>query len=379
MSQGFGGQGQWSGGPWGQPSGQPGGGFGSPAFGRTPGWSPAPAPGGFHPAGSGPMPGGQQPAGGFPGGPGPRKKRSPVPLILGALAVVGLAMVGLVLYSTFGGPRYQNDDYVPPPPGDVKPFPDAEVSEVDALLTANPLYAQKLATPIRCELSNPNMNLETASDAEVKTYIDELMACNMRVWDQPFRDTHRFELVRPVVNIYHDSVSTPCGGGERMGPNAAYCPANQQVYFSRQIQTLHPNLAIITRPHVIDEIMAHEFGHSLQGRSLILQASYYKQRQGDRAAALELNRRAEVQADCFAGMYLQAVAQSVGYTQADIDTIMESVRLGGDDNLRDRPDDPGVTGDHGHGASRLYWHQVGLTSTDIGRCNTYSAPAEYVR
>ncbi len=352
MSQGFPGQWQASGPAWGQ------------------------APAGSAPGGQ--FPGGQFPGGQF-GGPSPRKRRSPVPLIVGALAVVALAMIGLGLYSVLGGPDYQNDDYVPPPPGDVKPFPDAQVSEVDMLLTANPLYSQQLPTPVRCELSIPDLNLETASDAEVKTYIDDLMACNMRVWDQPFRGTNRFELVRPVVNIYHESITTPCGGGERMGPNAAYCPANQQVYYSRQIHELHPNLAILTEPHVIDEVMAHEFGHAMQGRTLILQANYYKQRQGDRQAALELGRRSEVQADCFAGMYLQAVSESVGYTQADIDTIMESVRLGGDDNLRNRPDDPGVIGDHGHGASRLYWHQVGLTSTDIGSCNTFTAPAEHVR
>lgn len=380
MSQGYPGQGQWPSGQWGQ-GGYPGGGFGqggSPSgFGAPQGWQQQPWP----PASGqvqAPYPPSGFPSPQFPP-PAPRKRRLG-PVILGALAVVGLAILGLVLYSVLGGTRYENDDYVPPPPSaSVPELPDVKVSDAQTLLTANPLYAQRLATPIRCELSNPNMNLETATDAEVETYIDELMACNLRVWDQPFRGTGQFEQVRPVVNIYGDSVTTPCGGGERMGPNAAYCPANQQVYFSRKIHTLHPNLAIMLRPHVIDYVMAHEYAHAIQGRTGILQSNYYRQRQGTKNQALELNRRVEVQADCYAGMYLQATQQSVGYSQQNVDDILESVRSGGDDTLRNRPDDPAVVGDHGHGASRLYWNQTGLTSTDIGRCNTFTAPAEYVR
>ncbi len=286
-------------------------------------------------------------------------------------------MIGFILYSLLSGPDYQNDDYVPPPPGTLAPFPDAQVSEVDTLLTANPLYAQTLPVPVRCDLTNPDLHLPSATDDEVKAYIDDLMACNMRVWDQPFQGTQRFQLVRPAVNIYRDSAQTPCGS---FGPNGLYCSANQQVYFSRLYPEIHPNLAVTNEPHVIDEIMSHEFAHGIQARTVLLVGGRYKERQAaNEAQGREFARRVELQADCFAGMFLQSVHQSVGYTETDFEQISRAMRASGDDELANRPNDPAVRGGHGHGVSRLYWLQVGLTSTDVGRCNTFTAPSDYVR
>lgn len=352
MSQHFPGPGHWGQqqGPWGQQQGR---------WGQQPLWHTGPAP----------MP-----------LPVPKAKRGPAPFILGALIVLAAVMLGLVVYSLTSGPGYENDSYVPPPPGNVKPFPDAGADEADSLLVSNPLYAQTLPVPVRCELSNPTMDIRTASDDEVKAYIDDVIACNMRVWDQPVEATQRFELVRPVVNIYHDSVTTPCGGGKASGPNASYCAANQQVYFSRSLAQSHPNLVSVDQPHVVDAIMSHEFGHALQARSVMLFASAYKgQQAGDQRTALEYSRRIELQADCFTGMFVQSVRQSVGYNEADLQRIVTAMRLIGDDELAQRPGDTGVIGNHGHGASREYWYQVGLTTTDIGRCNTFTAPADYVR
>lgn len=312
--------------------------------------------------------------------PAPAVRRGPAPFILGALVVLAVAMLGLVIYSVLSGPGYQHDDYVAPPPGNVKPFPDVRQDEVDSLLVANPLYAQTLPVPVRCDLTDPDMDIRTASDAQVTAYIDEIIACNMRVWDLPVRQTQRFELVRPVVNVYRDSVTTPCGGGTAQGPNASYCAANQQVYFSRSLAESHPNLAIVDQPHVVDAIMAHEFGHALQARTVVLFLSAFKGEQArDQAAALEYSRRIELQADCFTGMFVQSVRQSVGYDQADLDRIVTAMRGIGDDELAGRPGDVGVIGNHGHGASREYWYRVGTSTTDIGQCNTFTAPADFVR
>lgn len=314
--------------------------------------------------------------------PVPAAKRSAAPFILGALVVVALAMLGLVAYSLLSGPDYQNDDYQPPPASQaVPPLPDIELAEIDALLTTNPVYAQALPVPVRCELRNPDLTLPTATDEEVKAYIEDLMGCQMRVWDQPFRGTQRFELVRPVVNIYHESVTTPCGAGgeEAVGPNAIYCAANQQVYFSRNLPQTRPALAVLNRPRGVDTTMSHEFGHALQARTGILLSEAIKSRREDRAGQLELSRRQEAQADCFAGLFIQAIAESTDLSESDIATMTETRRAVGTDVALGRPDDPNVVSTHPHARSRIYWFQTGLTTTDIGRCNTFTAPPEYVR
>ncbi|MDO5683053.1 MAG: neutral zinc metallopeptidase, partial [Propionibacteriaceae bacterium] len=184
--------------------------------------------------------------------------------MLAALLVVAAVMVGFILYSLFSGPDYQNDDYQPPPPGPTAPLPDIRYSEIDQILNENPLYAQTLPVPVRCELSNPEINLDTATDAAVHAHLDEVMACLMRVWEPPFRGTGRFEAHRPVVNVYQDQIATPCGA--QNDPSAFYCMVNQQIYLSRQYGETHPNLAALPKPRVVDAVMAHEFGHAMQGR-----------------------------------------------------------------------------------------------------------------
>lgn len=312
----------------------------------------------------------QQPNNQFPG---PKSSRGIGPIILVSLGILALIMAGLVVYALVREPDYQNEDYVPPPPGNVLPGPRISTRDAPATLTDNALYAQQMPVPVRCEL--PEMDLATATDAEVTAYLDELMACNMRVWDLPFRATGTYDLVRPKVNVYHERVSHPCGGGKESGPNGLYCGANQEVYFSRLLPKAHPAFAVVEKPHVIDEFMSHEFAHGIQFRIGILQSSQYLGRQVSREEALEYSRRTELQADCLSGMFIQAVTDSAGYTQEDSDNILESVRSAGDDAIRNNPN---IVGDHGRSQSRVYWHQIGRTGTDIGRCNTFTAPKDYV-
>ena len=44
----------------------------------------------------------------------------------------------------------------------------------------------------------------------------------------------------------------------------------------------------------------------------------------------------------------------------------------GDDTMTGEPD---VEGNHGLARSRVFWGSAGLGNSDIGTCNTFSAPA----
>lgn len=355
-------------------------------FGTQRGPQPAPWPQqqGFpqqwpHPTAVRPQPGSWPGQGSWPGppggsqfpGPGPRPSRGMGPLIIVGIGLLGLIMLGLVLNSLFSGPDYQNEEYVPPPPGAVTPLPDGQGRSIDDVLTRNSLYAQTAPRPVRCELSDPELNVNTANDSDLRFYLDELMACNMRVWDPPFRATGEFELVRPAANVYRGSVSTPCGQSPR-GPNAFYCPANQEIYLSRELSEFLPR---ISEPHGVDMVVAHEFAHGIQARTLIIQANSNAQVQVDDRAALELNRRLELQADCLAGVWVQSVAQSLDYSQADIANLIEAAKDIGDDRLA--PNAP--EGNHGRADSRAYWIQVGMSGNDVARCQTFTAPSDFVR
>ena len=44
-----------------------------------------------------------------------------------------------------------------------------------------------------------------------------------------------------------------------------------------------------------------------------------------------------------------------------------------------RTGEPDVEGNHGLARTRVFWGTTGLGTSDIGKCNTFSAPAAQVR
>ena len=393
---------QWGGAPYGRqnpPGNQPPAPWGAQGFGR-PG---AGVPGQFHrgqpfppaqpfPQGQryapGPGPQGQwvaNPPGGF-GGPQPGvphygppmqppRKRSPMmALLLGMVAMSVLAIIGLVLINIFTGTSetaYQNDDYQVPPADTAPPaLPLPQTyAEAEAFLVSNPLYAQTTPAPVRCD--NPPINVATASDSDLETHFNNQVACLVRVWNPPVTAAG-FVLPRPSVTIYGEKVTTKCGTS---GVNAFYCSADQQIYFSNLLPQAVP--IVRTNKWAAEVVMAHEFGHAVQARAGILISTHaLAQKSGSKTQSNQYLRRLETQADCFSGLYMRSVSRSMGIQQSDLKGIESTYEAVGDDTLTK---DANVEGDHGLARSRIFWGLTGLGTGDIGKCNTFTAPASQVR
>jgi predicted metalloprotease len=126
-----------------------------------------------------------------------------------------------------------------------------------------------------------------------------------------------------------------------------------------------------------DVVMAHEFGHALQARTGILISSHaLGQNSGSEATQLEMSRRLETQADCFAGMFTRAVSESWGIQPSDVPGIQATFAAVGDDTLTRNPN---VVGNHGLARSRQYWGDAGLGTSAVGECNTFTANRSLVR
>ncbi len=148
-----------------------------------------------------------------------------------------------------------------------------------------------------------------------------------------------------------------------------YCGADQQVYYSRLIATRAPILE--QNPWAADIIIAHEFGHAVQGRTGILGGDLVLENsEVDKHEQLLLSRRVETQADCFSGLFARSVSRSIGLKDSDTDLILDSYYQFGADVLRKQPN---IESDHGLGATRRYWGQLGLANDAVTRCNTFSA------
>ena len=305
----------------------------------------------------------------------PRRRRSPFrSLLLGLMITTLLAFGGLAVANSLSGTSdvaYQNDDYrVPPPDRTPPPLPLPEtVSEAEQMIADSPFYNQSTPIPVRCN-SQP-VNVATASDSQLESHFEGLMECLMRVWQPPV-EAARFQIVRPTVTVYGSEITTRCG---KSGVNAFYCAADQQVYFSNRLADA---VEIVRRNKwAADVVMAHEFGHAIQGRTgILISAKALGQESGSKATDLELSRRLETQADCLSGMFMRAVSVSLGIQQSDLEGIQDTYVAVGDDVLTGNAN---VVGNHGRAKSRRYWGTVGLGTSQVGKCNTFVAQRSLVR
>lgn len=386
--------------PWNSPPGAPsyvGRGQGGPQPGTNPyaaqpGWGQsAPAQPGFAPPAPGSAPYGYArggPAGPSFGGPQstvpyygpapqppPRRRRNPLlSVLLGMIVLVVIALAGLVLANLVSGSptaAYQNEDYqVPPPDRNPPPIPAPNTyGEAEEWLTNNALYAQQVPVPVRC--NSAPIDVAEADDEQLAAHFNGLMECLVRVWQPPLTAAD-FTIVRPEVTIYGREISTKCG---KSGVNAFYCSADQQIYFSNLLPRSVPIVA--DDKWAADVVMAHEFGHAIQGRTgMLISAHALAQNTDNKSQSNQMLRRLETQADCFSGQFMRSVSQSLGIQRSDIAGIQATWEAVGDDRLTNDPD---VDGNHGLARSREYWGSTGLSNSAISSCNTFSAPGRLVR
>ncbi|MFT4110736.1 neutral zinc metallopeptidase [Propionicimonas sp.] len=339
--------------------------FGQPSYGQ---------PGTFAP-----------PRGAYPPG-GPRKNPFGS-LLLGLVLVVGVAFFAFALlhYLNGGeedvatpGTEQTTSPSVPPSAQNV-PSPDTNppdlpqpttYDEAETWLTNNPVYNESAPVPTDCQV--PRIDMTTASVDELTTHLNELTACLWRVWSGPL-ESAGYELPRPPVTVYTEPITTGCGKLDDV--NAVYCAADQRIYYAKPLWKIFP-ADQQKDPFVVESVLAHEFGHTIQARTGILISSMAFEQKVSSAQAKVYSRRLEVQADCFSGMFTEAVGPSSGLTAADLTNLGDVFYNLGDDVLSGQA---AIQGDHGLGKSRKAWFLTGQTNTLMGKCNTYTAPTSSVR
>ncbi len=316
-----------------------------------------------------------------PGGP----RRSPLRgLVLGLVLVVGIAFFGIALMQYLGGggesvqPRVDQTTPAPKPTVQV-PDPDTDPSELPqpktyeeatTWLTENAAYTQTAPVPTDCAV--PRIDMRTATVTELTTHLNDLTACLWQVWNPPLT-TAGFELPRPPVTVYTQPITTGCGKLDDV--NAVYCSADQRIYYAQPLWRIFPE-SQQTQAFVIESVLAHEFGHTIQARTGILISSAAWEQKSSDAEGKVFSRRLEQQADCFAGMFTEAVGPSSGLSAQDLANLPDVFYNLGDDVLSNKAN---VQGDHGLGRSRKAWFAIGQANTLMGKCNTYTVPASSVR
>jgi len=214
-----------------------------------------------------------------------------------------------------------------------------------------------------------------ANDAETK-FVRHVLAETEDTWQQIFSQNGK-QYVAPTLVLFEGRTRTACGTGQAaMGP--FYCPGDQKVYidlaFYQELKSRYKAPGDFAQAYVI----AHEVGHHVQnllGISDKVQAA--RQRAGEREANA-LSVRLELQADCLAGVWAKNADAARHILEAgDVDEALTAASAIGDDNLQKQAQGYAVPDSFTHGSAdqRMRWFKRGMTSGQMGECNTFQAKA----
>jgi uncharacterized protein len=231
----------------------------------------------------------------------------------------------------------------------------------------NPLFAGENGTnTVTCNLPKWQSTPQAA-----QAFFNAAMPCFEAAW-APVMQRANLPYVRPKIAFPSGKRwESGCGVTDSTKEDVAafYCPPDVTLYMPFEgLQTningnkIGPYLALF----------AHEYGHHIQSQSGSLKAAHQESYElgPDSAAGLEIQRRKELQAQCFGGMWFAAAWNGKGsITDAVVRDMLADGYTRGDDN------NPGAPRDHGKRQNYGNWQKHGYEKNRTFQCNTYLAQA----
>jgi predicted metalloprotease len=212
----------------------------------------------------------------------------------------------------------------------------------------------------------------TAREQEQADFVSVVLADTEDTWKAIFRQAG-YQYEEPNLVLFSGRVNSACGlASAAMGP--FYCPADKKVYidlaFFDDLKKRHGADGDFAQAYVI----AHEVGHHVQNLLGTSTEVRKAQRGLGKSAANELSVKLELQADCFAGLWGNHADRSRDILErGDIEEALNAASAIGDDRLQKQSQGYVVPESftHGSSAQRVHWFKQGITTGDVGDCDTF--------
>jgi uncharacterized protein len=214
------------------------------------------------------------------------------------------------------------------------------------------------------QVSAPSAGIST-------TFLRAAFDSAQSLWQQKFADAG-LEYEPAHLVFFHTAVDTPCGRqSAQTGP--FYCPAAHGVYLNTDFFDALGRRFGLTSPFAPGYVTAHEVGHHVQ-QLLGLLARVAAANQQDPAGTNPRSVRVELQADCYAGIWLHYVARAGQLSDADVADILRAAEVVGDDFQRNQAgaELAPETWTHGSSEQRMHWVSVGKQTGLPADCNTFA-------
>ncbi|OCG61723.1 KPN_02809 family neutral zinc metallopeptidase [Gilliamella sp. GillExp13] len=228
------------------------------------------------------------------------------------------------------------------------------------------------STLIDTNSTEQNTNQYSIDDEDAVKFTSIILASTEDYWHQEFQRLGK-TYTPPKLVLYNGSTRTSCGTGQTfMGP--FYCSIDKTVYldmsFYQEMKQRLGGGGDFAQGYVI----AHEVGHHVQ--NLLGTFSHVEQLKKGQSTITnnQLSVKLELQADCFAGMWGNAMQQQNRLDEGDIEQALNTAKAIGDDRLQQQSEGYVVPDSFTHGTSkqRYTWFKRGFDSGAINECNTFA-------
>ncbi len=171
----------------------------------------------------------------------------------------------------------------------------------------------------------------------------------------------------PTLVLFRQATASSCGTAtSAVGPH--YCPTDQTVYLDETFfDELQARFGAEGGDVAEAYVIAHEVGHHAQNLLGILE-------EVQSARDNEASIRAELQADCFAGLWAYSIRDLGVFGPGEIREAMDAAAAVGDDRIQER-----ITGQvnpeswtHGSSEQRVAWFNRGFETGNLSACDTFN-------
>lgn len=212
----------------------------------------------------------------------------------------------------------------------------------------------------------------SGGDDELARFTSVALKTTEDTWGRIFREAGR-QYAPATLVLYSGTTDTACGYGQSaMGP--FYCPADHKVYIDLSFYNDMERRLGGGGDFALGYVLAHEIGHHVQNQLGIAQEARERMNRASKAEANRISVMQELQADCFAGVWGQNMAQEGILERGDLEEALNTASAIGDDRLQRQSTGRVVPDSFTHGTSRqrIMWFRRGFDSGDPAQCNTFA-------
>ncbi len=219
--------------------------------------------------------------------------------------------------------------------------------------------------------TQPGGNTRPTGNDEAAQFVRTILAETEDTWNAVFAQSgQRYKA--PKLVLYENQVNSACGlGSAASGP--FYCPGDSQIYIDLSFLNDLKQMGA-AGDFAFAYVIAHEVGHHIQNIVGIARDVRQQQARASKAQANALSVKMELQADCFAGIWINHTEKRSAILEpGDIQEGINAAEAVGDDTIMRRagraPRRENFT--HGSSQQRIHWFQQGMRTGNIQACQTF--------